>query len=253
MARIPAVSAIVERFETAELGTAAAEIIMRARRLASQTIASLQETQSPSSPRGRQLKPDDVPTSPQRRMGASPITVGGEETDASNRRRSRDSRRSMDFVRKSLEAPHRIKAHLRSSDSGTVRSPQVKVPSPSTSSNTKPRILPHYLIISPVLLPFTTSLSPPGASLTITAWRKSTDHQSDSESQFLAYPTLAVFGSTDVFTAARRLQSWAQKLATSATSKFEWEAIKDAGHFWREKGAMQALQGRISSWAAALG
>ena len=87
VARLPLVSDIIQRFQQAETGTAAAEIILRARTLGKETRKHVEEALRPSSPRGRnQLGPSDVATSPTKRVGTSPMTMGGEETDPSERR-----------------------------------------------------------------------------------------------------------------------------------------------------------------------
>lgn len=71
---------------------------------------------------------------------------------------------------------------------------------------------------------------------------------SSTGSLFLENPTLAVFGSKDVFTSSNRLRGWAEKQSRASHSTFEWEEIQGAGHFWREDGVMQALQQRIVAW-----
>lgn len=226
--------------------------------LAKQTLQSIEERlQSPASPRGRSLKPDNAITSPTKRAKASPVVMGGEETDPSERRRSRDSRRSADFVHKSVEVPQRIKAHIRhhsdrsrhSSSREKSEAAQVK---PALDSGACPTVEVSYLVISPVVLPFTTSLLPPGPpSLAFTARKGAAD--GNAGSRFLQHPTLAVFGTTDSFTSSRRLRAWAEKQASlSSTSTLEWEQIKEAGHFWREEVVMQALQKRIKAWTKVL-
>lgn len=270
LARLPPVSTILHRFHSAEIGTAGAEIILRARTLAKQTRLSLEEVYGPSSPRGRQqLRPDDATTSPtKQRIAASPIIMGGEETDPSARRRSRDSRRSMDFVRKSVEMPKRVKAHLKrdstpgsssprkgskDSESATPASPTpttpAMIPPISAGSHGPPTVRARYLVISPVLLPFTQTLLPPGPPNLVTGFRRNSG-DSNAGAQFLANPTLALFGSSDGFTAARRLRGWAEKMSKDAqvSSKFEWQEIEGAGHFWREAGVMQELQAKVSGW-----
>ena len=157
LARLPTMSTVMQRIELADEGTTGARIALRARTLAKQTKQSFEELHSPTSHRGRQLRPGDATTSPTKRIEASPITVGGEETDASARRRSRDSRRSMDLVRKSVELPRRIRAHLSHSSTPQTASESEKGDaSPlSPAQNDLPVITTCYLVISPVLLPFT--------------------------------------------------------------------------------------------------
>lgn len=255
LARLPPVESIVQRFACAAIGTAAAEILLRAKTLAQQTKTTIEEAQSPSSPRGRQLKPDDAATSPSKRMGASPITVGGEETDPSTRRRSRDSRRSTDIVRKSIEAPRRIRAHVKGASVSmktVVQAEKTYSASTTPTSLGKPNIITRYLIISPVLLPLTQMLCPPGAPSMFFAFRKSTEADRHAGDCFLDTPTLALFGSSDVFTASRRLKAWARKFSSASKSSFSWEEIAGAGHFWHEPGVMRELQKKIETWFMAV-
>lgn len=255
LAHLPPPQLIIKRFQEAALGTAAAEIILRARTLAKQTLQTAQEAQSPTKSRGRTLKPDDSATSPTQHAKASPVTVGGEETDPSDRRRSRDSRRSVDIVRKSVEMPQRIKARIRrhSDRSRQITTPE-KEPRAAPTSNERdyeaPDVRVCYLVISPVVLPFTNTLCPPGPLVpTLGARRKASN--TGAGTTFLQRPTLALFGSSDSFTSGRRLCGWAEKQAqASAASGFTWKQIDGAGHFWREEGVMQALQDRITDWVA---
>lgn len=106
----------------------------------------------------------------------------------------------------------------------------------------------RYLVISPVLLPFTQMLCPPGPPSMMAALRRPSNSDSGAVAQLLQNPTLAVFGSTDVFTSAKRLKRWAQNMEKDSDSNFEWHEIEKAGHFWREQGVMQALQEKVTGW-----
>ena len=252
LARLQPMTSIIQRIESAEMGTAGAEIILRAHTLAKQTRHSLEEMYSPSSPRGRQLKPEDAATSPTKRIGASPITMGGEETDPSDRRRSRDSRRSIDLVRKSVEMPNRIKARIKrnstpGASSSRDKSSETPITPISAALESTPAVDTRYLIISPVLLPFTQVLCPPGPP-GLPGLRRSATADSNVGTFFLQNPTLAIFGSADGFTSGRRLKAWAQKMSKDTSSSFGWYQIDGAGHFWREAGVMQALQQKIAAW-----
>lgn len=86
LARLPPASAIVTRFQEAPLGTAAAEIILRAQTLAKHTVRAIEEARSSKRPRGRTLSDGNSITSPSTRAKASPVTIGGEETDPSTLR-----------------------------------------------------------------------------------------------------------------------------------------------------------------------
>lgn len=254
LARLPSIPDIIKRFEAAEVGTAAAEIILRARTLAKQTRQGLEEQFSPVSPRGRTLKPEQSPTSPSKR--ASPMTVGGEETDPSERRRSRDSRRSVDVIRKSIEAPHRIKAHIKHRhvsreqthlDETCATTPKTATPASGTTS--APTASSNYLLISPVLMPFSNALLPPGAPTSGFSLNKG---DIPSPKQYLEHPSLTVFGSNDAFTSRKRLRQWAEKQTATSRADFRWTEIDGAGHFWGEAGVLRSLQRRVVEWIVSL-
>ncbi|EGP87979.1 uncharacterized protein MYCGRDRAFT_40222 [Zymoseptoria tritici IPO323] len=63
LARLPHMSHIIETFESAEKGTSASEIYLRARTLARRTRQSLLEPSPPSTPRGRRLNSESSPRS----------------------------------------------------------------------------------------------------------------------------------------------------------------------------------------------
>lgn len=248
LARLPPMSDIVQRLGAAEIGTAAAEIVLRARTLSNQTKNTLKALNSPTSPRGRQLTPIDATTSPIKRNGASPIVIGGEETDPSARRRSRDSRRSLDLVRKSVEVPHRIRARMRRSSGPRITTGQAVEEPTSAVSKNSPSITTRYLFVSPVLLPFTHTLSPPGPPSFMPGMRKHAVADKGGGSAFLHNPTLVLFGSADGFTSVGRLRVWAEKMSRDTKSSFEWAEVEGAGHFWREAGVMQRLQEKLAAW-----
>ncbi|WPG97521.1 Hypothetical protein R9X50_00029800 [Acrodontium crateriforme] len=304
LARLPPPVSIINRFQEAEVGTSGAEIFLRARTLAKQTWraaeASSFTSSEPQTPlRGRAMR--DAHPSPEaaetggrsslHRVRASPVTVGGEETDSRDRRtHSRghhSARQSLEeVVRRSVEIPRRIvkshhahhpwhksRSHERGQqtelDDGHSRpsTPTASTPTANTTNaglnKGAPVVSTRYLLISPVLFPFTHTLCPPGASMfsSTTATRRG-HHQSDGPvgAQFLSHPTLAIFGSADGFTSNKRLQGWAQRQVSDSTSKasgqderearFEWAMIEHAGHFWREAGVMRRLQEQIMRWKA---
>ncbi|CAK4033462.1 Hypothetical predicted protein [Lecanosticta acicola] len=239
LARLPPVSKIIKRFEWAERGVAAAEIFLRARTLAQQTHAHREQGPSTSS-RGRALTADEPPGSSPQPSRASPVTVGGEETDPSERRRSRDVKHSADMIR---EVPKKIRSHIRKhsgsgSGSGDKNGELPTSSSASASNPTQPAVDVAYLVISPVLVPLTTTLLPPGFSFSA--------HESGLFS--LTQPTLLLFGSEDGFTSSKKLRQWSTKLSNDSSHCFEWEQIDGAGHFWREPGVMRTLRSTIATW-----
>lgn len=298
LCRLPAVFTILNRFKSAENGTAATEIFLRARTLATQhrkTIATrLQRGRRPSS---------TSPSKPAHWRNPSHVILGGEESDlaSSRRRHSRgDSRGSCEAIR---ELPRTIKSrmhrprsgqfHLRTSSDreqeqqhNTISSePQKQLHQQQLQQQRQPISI-RYLLISPVLIPLSTTLVPPGipfisaTAITTTAagggggTSLETEEKSTAAGVFsLQYPTLIAFGSSDTFTSSKKLCQWAERLAkdsaavatttpttvatnTTATTphpvdaKVEWTQIDGAGHFWREGGVMRELQGTIREWVA---
>ncbi|KAI6894748.1 hypothetical protein KC318_g11654 [Hortaea werneckii] len=251
LARLPPPEAITHRLREATTGTAAYEISIRARTLAERAWKAAQEA-AENSARGRGHA-SGRSTAPAR---SSPLTMGGEETDSSERRRSRESKRALSIARKGAQLPHRIKAHRRehsgkrtdllreahNSEDDVSREGQDQAADQAAS--------PNYLLISPVLLPFTTMLCPPGPSIPFTSTTKQSGSGNGGYS-FSNHNSLALFGTADIFTSSKRLQAWAEKQKAS-NPQFEWEQIEDAGHFWHEEGAMEALVGRIASWVKGL-
>lgn len=297
LCRLPAVFTILNRFKSAENGTAATEIFLRARTLANQhrkTIATrLQRGRRPSS---------TSPSKPAHWRNPSHVILGGEESDlaSSRRRHSRgDSRGSFEAIR---ELPRTIKSHMHRPRSGqfhlrtssdreqgqqhnTISSEPQKQLHQQLHQQQQQRepISIRYLLISPVLIPLSTTLVPPGIpfiSATATAGGGGTSLETEEKSTAagvfsLQYPTLIAFGSSDTFTSSKKLCQWAERLAkdsaavavavaaatttnttTTATAphpvdaKVEWTQIDGAGHFWREGGVMRELQGTIREWVA---
>lgn len=296
LCRLPAVFTILNRFKSAENGTAATEIFLRARTLATQhrkTIATrLQRGRRPSS---------TSPSKPAHWRNPSHVILGGEESDlaSSRRRHSRgDSRGSCEAIR---ELPRTIKSrmhrprsgqfHLRTSSDREQEQQHNTISSEPQKQLQQQRqrqpISIRYLLISPVLIPLSTTLVPPGipfisATATATAGGGGTSLETEEKSTAagvfsLQYPTLIAFGSSDTFTSSKKLCQWAERLAkdsaavaaatttaattatnttTTATTphpvgaKVEWTQIDGAGHFWREGGVMRELQGNIREWVA---
>lgn len=292
LCRLPAVFTILNRFKSAENGTAATEIFLRARTLAIQhrkTIATrLQRGRRPSS---------TSPSKPAHWRNPSHVILGGEESDlaSSRRRHSRgDSRGSFEAIR---ELPRTIKSHMHRPRSGQFHlrtSSDREQEQQHNTISSEPQKQLHqqqqqrqpisirYLLISPVLIPLSTTLVPPGipfisATATATTGGGSTSLETEEKSTAagvfsLQYPTLIAFGSSDTFTSSKKLCQWAERLAkdsaavaalattaatnTTATTphpvdaKVEWTQIDGAGHFWREGGVMRELQGTIREWVA---
>lgn len=250
LTRLPPLSEIQSRFDTAPAGTSAAEIILRARRLAQETHHTLSQA-THSEFRGRTL----TSSSPKPRLHAtsSPVVLGGEETDPSLRqgRRSREGSRGAALVRRSVEVPHRIKAHIHrrrgSGSGGATRSEDDDgAAAGGADPGTGARVRVSYLLISPLLPPLAHALVPPAS---VSGLRGAFV---DRGSGFgaLRERTLVVWGEGDGFTANKRLKGWAERMVALAEDegKFTWVSVEEAGHFWREEGAMKRLVREIGKW-----
>jgi len=250
--KLPPIHAIVHRFETGERGTAAAEIIMRARRLAREARQGLEAQTASTNARGRPLAETESTSPASQHTRPSPVIVGGEETDPRERRRSRDTRRSASVVR---EVPRRIKAHIRrhsdgrhSSNDESVASSLQEPHTKATKASTSPAVSVSYLLISPVLPPLSHTLVSPSSLSALLSTSKGA-MEKDTGVGSLQHPTLAVFGSADpLISGSKRLSAWCGKLAAQAPARFQWVAIDGAGHFWRETNVMRELTQSVSDW-----
>ena len=268
LTQLPATQDIIDRFENAELGTSAAEIVLRARTLASQTIETRHRA-SPISPvRGRTFKPSHADTAHRAlHSQAHAVTYGGEETPPSMRRASRESRRSVEVVRKSLDVPRRLKSRMRSQSSGyftpsnssrDVSTETLDRPSssnqPEAIVSAGPRVKTRYLLISPLLPPISHALRP---SVSLIFSRGAQASSVGESRNLVCNPTLAVFGSKDTFTSSKKLCIWANKLSIASEersgpyrpSTFKWLEVEGAGHFWREADVEKQLCARIAAWS----
>jgi alpha/beta superfamily hydrolase len=237
LVRLPSLTNIINTFEAAEHGTSAAETFLRARALARQTQRSIQESHHASTPRRSRKY-----TASSSYSRSSPITVGGEETHPSERRRSKDShRRSISSVR---ELPHRIKSHVRrhSGSSQHQRSASGDF-NASSSPRSAPQVTVRYLLVSPVLFPLSTILLPPGLALP-----KSHSTAVDAGVLSLKNPTFLAFGDSDTFTSGKKLRQWAERLASESKGSWKWTQVDCAGHFWREDGAAARLESELAEW-----
>lgn len=245
LARLPPVAKVIERFEEGTIGTSPAEIILRARTLAKQTLTMFR-TSPVSEDRGRTtLSPEDAGMNVEKRTKASSIFIGGEETNPRSRRDSRDSRRSVEVVR---DPPKRFFGHMRTGSGSPQLLPRSAELAPPVSGETlASQVQVRYLVISPVVIPFTTQLCPPGPP-SLSSWTRKTGREGAAVT-FLQFPTLAIFGTTDAFTSKARLRAWAEKQTELAKGGcFAWEQMEGVDHFWRGEEMLKALHDRIAVW-----
>ncbi|KAL8794377.1 MAG: hypothetical protein Q9195_003075 [Heterodermia aff. obscurata] len=233
---LPPYEAILERFAHVSQGTAEAEIRLRASSLAMQWNRDAQIHCEIN--RGRSLK---APSAGGSSPSSMALAMGGEECEPGVRRSSRDSRRSLDVVRRSLERSH---IHIGRRISGDVPT-LVETAQPLSPVQLKPpRIC--FLLVSPLLPPissFATFFSHSSRS-------RSTETEND---QTLAdHPTLAIYGNRDFFTSQKKLRVWASALRQKPSSLFRFHEVPGAGHFWREFDAEEELRRHVRDWVEGL-
>ena len=220
---LPSIETILAPFSTVVKGTAAAEIRLRALHLSSETNSKTQQKLY----RGRSLATQSLsPGSPHS------VVFGGDESEPGMRRASRDSRRSIDVVRRSMDRS-KARLGLRHSSSEIVTLPQEE----RLGLVDLPPLLIHYLLVSPLLPPI---------SMFATMFTKLNSKAAEDKLQ--THPTLTVYGDKDFFTSHKKLQKWAGHLAAEPDSRFTCREVSGAGHFWHEQGVDGQMRRCIGAW-----
>jgi len=231
---LPTTESIVSHFSSVHQGTSEAEIRLRAFHMSTQWNAEAAHRPL----RGRTLA-----------ISTHAVTMGGEESEPRTRRASRESRSSLDIVRRSMD-------RSRARRSTTRRSTDLDAP-PLEEKLGRMRVAnPHtiYLLISPLLPPvsmFATMFSKPG---TLLKWQGSNTTITDGnvysvlDDKFRKHATLAIYGDKDFFTSHKRLRKWAEHLSSATDSLFTFREIHRAGHFWHEEGVDAEMRKCIREW-----
>ncbi|KAF1810459.1 hypothetical protein P152DRAFT_451198 [Eremomyces bilateralis CBS 781.70] len=227
---LPTVSEIIARFSSPVEGSAAAEVRLRARRLAEED-AALYSASLPAT------NVDSSPCSPSK---SRLLSIGGDETDAEHRRSLRELRRSIDGrpSHRSLDLPERIRS-IRHKDKGNQTGPSTLASDGSDlQAGHMPNVVESYLLISPLL--------PPTSFFTAVSLRD------PNLEKFSRHPTLAVFGDSDVFTSIRKLREWAAGRSQPDGSRFQGAAVNKGGHFWIDPAHVRELKEAVIRWAASI-
>ena len=240
---LPTTQKILARFEDVGKGTAEAEIRLRALHLSTQWTREAQ--QHCGARRGRTLHVHDSS-----RGGSYSAIIGGEETEPASRRPSRESRRSVDLVRKSMDrSRRRLGLRTQSSDGNLPAGLEEKVGSSNLDTPTT-----YYLLISPLLPPI---------SMFVTIFTKLGHTRKEdgsaakggnnvsatfSQGNLLTCTSLAIYGDKDYFTSQTKLRKWAEHLAQQGGSRFMFREIPNAGHFWHEEGVEAQMKDTIRDW-----
>lgn len=224
---LPPTEDLLQRFAKVNIGTAEAEIRLRALSLAAQwnkDALLYREAQQ-----ARKTRSHEKLRVSARAMA---VTVGGEESEAGSRRASHEGRRSLDIVRRSMEKSRKklLRQHSSEVSEQTLVAESllpVEIPSPRT----------HYLLLS--------LLQPP---ISIFATMFSHLHMAQREAKFLDHPTLVIYGDKDLFASQKRLRRWAESLRSKPRSLLQFHEVTGAGHFWREEGVETKMRGFIREW-----
>jgi hypothetical protein len=160
------------------------------------------------------------------------VVMGGEEGEPTRGRASREARRSIEVGRLSVEIP--LPKKKRSVDIRKSYNP------PSISPPPTPKTA--YLLISPLLPPISHFLALP--------WPFQTPNQTPPNNNLTSHPTLAIYGTEDIFTSFRRLSRWAEDIKAASPSDTEFNSIPiaGAGHFWAEQGVEEGLRNGMAEW-----
>ncbi|KAH7402616.1 Alpha/Beta hydrolase protein [Pyrenochaeta sp. MPI-SDFR-AT-0127] len=228
---LPPVSVILQPFETPIAGSAADEILLRARKLADQSnldwINAAQE-------HAREMRRKKHAQEPK-----LSVTMGGEEMSPDKRRSSREIRRSFDGSRSlNLKTRWRSLSHRRREEGSPVTPPEER----NNVAMTTPDV--RYLLISPLTTPVSTLAAP---ALGPKFWNRSKDGNQEVVGR---HTTLAIYGDQDVFTSAKKTRDWSEQLKAEVGSQFSSIEVEGAGHFWVEKGVEEKLRSALRDWGA---
>lgn len=263
---LPPLSDLLVPFENPEIGSAAAEIRLRAEHLA--------ELERDVLARAREVRRSRPESSPRRSPG---IRVGG--TESGEVRRSADGRRSFAFererIRKSIGDVVGRKRSGRERDGqqsggdqkeGPVRLERVELAAPRVA----------YLLVSPlqgvITHLATMSFLPSKFGLpSIPKIKNPFQHKPEvpegtepppenqgsgdtaaEELKLTQNSTLAIFGDKDVFVPVAKLRGWAQRLQGARESRFHAVEVSTAGHFWVEEGVLDKMVGAVSGFSRGL-
>ncbi|MCJ1332024.1 hypothetical protein MMC10_008716 [Thelotrema lepadinum] len=236
--QLPDIEALVSMFSHVTKGSAAAEIRLRAFHMCKEHASESRRARQ----RGRTLTVEDA---------LDGTVYGGEECEPGTRRVSRESRRSIEVVRKSVEVS-RARLHLKRRHSEEVS--RSSNPGEQLEALSLPR--PHvcFLLISPVLSPVSSFLTMFSKQQWKPRWSSHAMVTSDDsvKEKFGRNQTFAIFGDNDFFTSGRKLQRWATSLTSQPNSRFVHHEVAEAGHFWQEDGVESELERAITSWIQSL-
>jgi alpha/beta superfamily hydrolase len=235
---LPPVPTILQPFSAPLAGSAADEIVLRARKLADQSNMEW-VTLARDETRARKKNRAKHSSQPS-------ITMGGEETNPSKRRSSREVRRSLEgSTRLEIRTRLRSLSHKRRDHNEPTTPTKVEdeAATPTKVENTDFTIPDtRYLIISPLTPPLSSLAAP---ALIHKFWGRSKD---DHQEVVGKHTCLAIYGDQDIFTSAKKLRDWAEQLKANPASRFRSVEVAGAGHFWVERGVEEQLRVALKEW-----
>lgn len=218
---LPPLPSILQPFATPAHGSAAHEIVLRARKLSEQSNLEWINLARDQEKRTRDAKKHTLS-----------VKMGGEETNPDERRSSREGRRSAD-----------IRHAIRSLGRRTERQ---EAPTTSENMTTNPSIqVPkvRYLLISPLTGPIS-FLAAPGLSLKF--WHKAPE----SRDTISKRNSLVLYGDQDIFSSAKKVTAWVEKMEAEPRSQVSHVEVAGAGHFWAEHGVEAEMRKSLRAWEA---
>lgn len=232
---LPSADELYKQFVSPSEGSAASEVKTRALHLATQTFEEMNTARQETKAKHSHTR-----------------SIGGEETPSETRhhsgedspnKRSVDLRKSLDFAKKigSVRKKHHGASSLTAEE---TEIPEHENTAVSDFLGSKVDVA--YLLVSPLLPPISAFTTLPFGTNALKA------HPEDGLQQLSSYPSLAIFGSDDMFTSGKKLRNWAQEIANRPASQFQFVEVDEAGHFWRTAAAQKSLRIGIREWIRGL-
>ncbi|PGG98294.1 hypothetical protein AJ80_09555 [Polytolypa hystricis UAMH7299] len=187
-------------------------------------------------------------------MGSGSEPGSGRQSGKDGRRRRSRRRSTLGGIGRSLErSGKKLRARFEpsSDEVGAIESQS------RSTEEVQEALIPtiSYLLISPILPPISSL-----ATMSFFASRTNLDtiiqgkpvKAGIPDTELITHQTLAIYGSNDIFTSAKKLQTWAGQLAAKPGSHFRFEEVENAGHFWHERGTGTEMRRVVREWAGSV-
>jgi hypothetical protein len=227
---LPPVDVVLDAFRFVVVGSAESEVLSRASSLSGRTN---KEQAARTLRSGRSLDVRDAI-----RSSLHCTAIGGPNSENGSRRSSRDSRRSIEGLRRSFSKK------VGSKCDGTENEPEI-IETVPTKDVPVPDI--RYLLISPLLPPIS-SFATMFSKITFTPRESSRVSYNNFDVKLTTRPSLAIYGDQDFFTSGRKLRKWCETLTSKPGSTFRFAEIAGAGHFWHEEGSASSMRSAVRDW-----